>query len=353
MRLTSSASCSARRPALARATPADLDVGFGEADVTPDARARSRSTWPASARTARPRRSTTRSWPAPSSCGTTATQDRPRRRSMSSASSIPNVERVREQLPGFDYVLVSSTHNHEGPDTLGLWGPNPFQSGVDPDYLKQVEDGIVDGGQGGGRGRASRSTAQIGTRPRPGAAARRPRADRQARRAGRPPASATATTKPARRRRAVELPPRDARQQEHRDQRRLRRLHGQAPARQAQLPGRLPDRHRRRADDLAARRRSRTTTGKELEDGTFEKTERYGALVGELAEKALADGEAGDADAVRGRARERCSCRWTTSSTGSAGSSACSTATVYLWDGDPTRRRQFAPTKDVDEAASR
>jgi hypothetical protein len=52
-------------------------------------------------------------------------------------------ERVRGRLPGFDYVLVSSTHNHEGPDTLGLWGPNLFQSGLDRAYLKRVEDGIV------------------------------------------------------------------------------------------------------------------------------------------------------------------------------------------------------------------
>src|SRR5947209_8532433 len=33
----------------------------------------------------------------------------------------PNVLRVRARLPGFTHVLVSSTHNHEGPDTLGLW----------------------------------------------------------------------------------------------------------------------------------------------------------------------------------------------------------------------------------------
>jgi hypothetical protein len=56
----------------------------------------------------------------------------------------PNVETVRRQLAGFDYVLVSSTHNHEGPDTLGLWGQNAFLSGVDPAYLKQVEDRIVE-----------------------------------------------------------------------------------------------------------------------------------------------------------------------------------------------------------------
>lgn len=55
----------------------------------------------------------------------------------------PNVVSVRKQLPGFTYVLISSTHNHEGPDTLGLWGPNPFTSGVDPDYMKFVEEQIV------------------------------------------------------------------------------------------------------------------------------------------------------------------------------------------------------------------
>jgi hypothetical protein len=54
------------------------------------------------------------------------------------------VERVRQQLPGFTYVLVSSTHNHEGPDTMGMWGANMLTSGIDPEYLKKVEAGIVD-----------------------------------------------------------------------------------------------------------------------------------------------------------------------------------------------------------------
>jgi hypothetical protein len=53
------------------------------------------------------------------------------------------VEAVRKQLPDFRYVLVSCTHNHEGPDTLGLWGASPFTSGVDLKYLTQVEAGIV------------------------------------------------------------------------------------------------------------------------------------------------------------------------------------------------------------------
>jgi hypothetical protein len=55
----------------------------------------------------------------------------------------PLVERVRKRLGGFTYVLVSSTHNHEGPDTLGLWGPRVFQSGVDPAYLALLEDQVV------------------------------------------------------------------------------------------------------------------------------------------------------------------------------------------------------------------
>jgi hypothetical protein len=55
----------------------------------------------------------------------------------------PNVLNVRKGLERFDYVLVSSTHNHEGPDSLGLWGPSMVQSGVDPDYMAMVEKQIV------------------------------------------------------------------------------------------------------------------------------------------------------------------------------------------------------------------
>jgi hypothetical protein len=54
-----------------------------------------------------------------------------------------NVARARQALPGFRYILVSSTHNHEGPDTLGLWGASHLQSGVDPAYLALVEKRIV------------------------------------------------------------------------------------------------------------------------------------------------------------------------------------------------------------------
>src|SRR4051812_2177920 len=52
-------------------------------------------------------------------------------------------ESVRKQVEGFAYVSVSSTHNHEGPDTMGLWGVNPFKSGVDKEYVKSVEAALV------------------------------------------------------------------------------------------------------------------------------------------------------------------------------------------------------------------
>src|SRR3954447_8055529 len=66
---------------------------------------------------------------------------------------LPSVERVREKVTGFKYVLVSATHNHEGPDTLGLWGPSPVQSGIDPEYLKKVEEGCVEAVKTADKGR--------------------------------------------------------------------------------------------------------------------------------------------------------------------------------------------------------
>jgi hypothetical protein len=75
---------------------------------------------------------------------------------------LPTVEKVREKLAGFDYVLVSATHNHEGPDTLGLWGKSPFESGVDADYLASVVDGIVKAVQAADK-KLTPARAKVGT----------------------------------------------------------------------------------------------------------------------------------------------------------------------------------------------
>ncbi len=55
----------------------------------------------------------------------------------------PAVLEVRARLPGYLHVLVASTHNHEGPDVIGLWGPSQLQSGVDTAYVAFVVERIV------------------------------------------------------------------------------------------------------------------------------------------------------------------------------------------------------------------
>ena len=68
-----------------------------------------------------------------------------------------HVEKIRKQVAdkakkhGIDYVLVASTHAHEGPDTMGQWGPLangiPLKSGVDPilhaHILEQATKAVV------------------------------------------------------------------------------------------------------------------------------------------------------------------------------------------------------------------
>lgn len=45
---------------------------------------------------------------------------------------------------GIDYLVVHSTHQHEGPDTLGIWGPDPLTSGTDPAYLDFINQTVAD-----------------------------------------------------------------------------------------------------------------------------------------------------------------------------------------------------------------
>ncbi len=78
----------------------------------------------------------------------------------------PFIEKVRRRLPGFTYVLISSTHNHEGPDTLGLWGPNSLQTGVDGAYMTKVADAIVSAVTDADQTRRSAQT-RIGTAKAP------------------------------------------------------------------------------------------------------------------------------------------------------------------------------------------
>ena len=52
-------------------------------------------------------------------------------------------ERVKAQAPEVMHLIVASTHDHEGPDTLGLWGPGPLQSGIDEKYMAWLRERIA------------------------------------------------------------------------------------------------------------------------------------------------------------------------------------------------------------------
>jgi len=50
---------------------------------------------------------------------------------------------VRKMLSvelGLTYIIIASTHTHEGPDLMGLWGKSPFKSGVNKAYMQFVKE---------------------------------------------------------------------------------------------------------------------------------------------------------------------------------------------------------------------
>lgn len=198
----------------------------------------------------------------------------------------PSVENVRKQLPGFRYVLVSSTHNHEGPDTLGLWGKSPFQSGIDPEYLKRVEDGAAKAVQLADK-TLQPAAAKIGSAKGPELLhdGRKPEVKHddlvavcfEPRDGGKPlgilvqwnchPETLDDTN--------TEV----SADYVHYTVKHLADAHGCPIAYFTGTVGGLLTSLKVPVKDDA---------GRELKDGTFEKTERYGRLVGKLADKALA-----------------------------------------------------------------
>lgn len=49
---------------------------------------------------------------------------------------------IQKELP-VQYSIVASTHTHEGPDVLGMWGPSHYKSGIDKDYIEYINDQVV------------------------------------------------------------------------------------------------------------------------------------------------------------------------------------------------------------------
>ncbi len=52
-------------------------------------------------------------------------------------------ESVKAQAPEVTHLIVASTHDHEGPDAMGLWGPGPLQSGIDEKYMASLRERIA------------------------------------------------------------------------------------------------------------------------------------------------------------------------------------------------------------------
>ena len=56
---------------------------------------------------------------------------------------LPEVDRIRAATPEIDRLIVCSSHNHEGPDVIGIWGRTPIKRGVDEAYLDELVDKIA------------------------------------------------------------------------------------------------------------------------------------------------------------------------------------------------------------------
>jgi hypothetical protein len=51
---------------------------------------------------------------------------------------------IEARIPEMDHVIIASTHCHEVPDLMGLWGGSQFKTGVNPEYRKMVQQKAAD-----------------------------------------------------------------------------------------------------------------------------------------------------------------------------------------------------------------
>jgi hypothetical protein len=122
---------------------ADLTVGFATTDVTPTVGGE-RPVWLAGFGHGREATKVHD----PLKARAVVLEDGERKVAMVGVDSIglqlPTVDRIRKLLPGFEFVLVASTHVHHAPDVIGIWGATPFKNGVDPQYIDLVVERVVE-----------------------------------------------------------------------------------------------------------------------------------------------------------------------------------------------------------------
>src|SRR5262245_32169893 len=61
-----------------------------------------------------------------------------------SRSFVESVRAAHAKRLGLDYLVVHSTHNHQGPDTQGIWGGSYLRSGVDEAYMEKLRARLGD-----------------------------------------------------------------------------------------------------------------------------------------------------------------------------------------------------------------
>lgn len=119
-----------------------LDVGFGEVEITPDVNGK-RPVWVAGYGMGRRAKGVHD----PLFARAVVLRDGDTKFALVAVDVVglqyPTVLQMREKLPEFKYVMVSSTHNHEGPDTVGIWGATPISSGVDPKWMEALVEKVA------------------------------------------------------------------------------------------------------------------------------------------------------------------------------------------------------------------
>jgi hypothetical protein len=56
---------------------------------------------------------------------------------------LAEIQKLVDPRLGINEILITSTHNHEAPDTIGPWGANPLSDGKYPKYLRFVDRQIA------------------------------------------------------------------------------------------------------------------------------------------------------------------------------------------------------------------
>ncbi|MEP7337078.1 MAG: neutral/alkaline non-lysosomal ceramidase N-terminal domain-containing protein, partial [Acidobacteriota bacterium] len=56
---------------------------------------------------------------------------------------VNKIQKMLDPKLGVQEILLASTHNHEGPDTIGAWGDGPMKDGKYPKYLRFIDRQIA------------------------------------------------------------------------------------------------------------------------------------------------------------------------------------------------------------------